>query len=399
MFLDRFKNVFVVDSFKGHNVGDTTSLDYNCAMDLHEGVVRPLCSTRQVKLVEVNTTDTQRATDGYKKTGDLITLPYTEEVLVQNTSATKSVNVNPFAVATYIGDIKLSPEIDEWKDTNTRPDLIVQNETLYDSIKNVPNPKLVTGTFWNEWQYNWTGTFKESTTSGNTTTTTIGNTGTQTRTGIKKTLGSKTIKQSLGEKIVDVAFASYIRSNTVTFTATNMKPNTRVYPFFEEVDVSAYCTPNGGSLGDNLVTDVNGSVTGTFAIPSPSVSGNPKWRTGDRRFRLTSESDNFDGNGSVDTFATATYTAKGLIATQEETIYSTRVPAIQQTDLFETATARKVTSRTSTTRRQGNSRSGSNNKNSGSPSLVFRNGILIRKKVTQRGSSRMVNMRAPRISI
>ena len=389
--LDRFKNGFVVDSFKGHNVGDTTSLDYNCAMDLHEGVVRPLCSTRQVKLVEVNTTDTQRTNSGYKKTGDLITLPYTEEVLVQNTSATKSVNVNPFAVATYIGDIKLSPDIDEWKDTNTRPDLIVNNEALYNSIKDIPNPALVTGSFWNEWQYNWTGTFKETTTSGNTTTTTIGNTGTQTRTGIKKTLGSKTIKQSLGEKIVDVAYATYIRSNTITFTATGMKPNTRVYPFFEEVDVSSYCTPNGGSLGGNLITDANGSVTGTFAIPSPSVSGNPKWRTGDRRFRLTSESDNFDGNGSVDTFATATYTAKGLIATQEETIYSTRVPAVQQTDLFESASARKVTSTTSTTIRQGNSRSGSNNKNSGSPSLVYRGGKLVSKKITVKGHSFTIN--------
>jgi hypothetical protein len=106
---------------------------------------------------------------------------------------------------------------------------------------------------------------------------------------------------------------------------------------------------------------------------------------------LTSESDNFDGNGSVDTFATATYTAKGLIATQEETIYSTRVPAIQQTDLFETATARKVTSRTSTTRRQGSSRSSSNHKdnNQQTPgrSLVFRGGKLVERKVTVRGTS------------
>ena len=41
-------------------------------------VVRPLCATEQVKLVEKNTTDTQRTNSAYQKTGDLITLPYTE---------------------------------------------------------------------------------------------------------------------------------------------------------------------------------------------------------------------------------------------------------------------------------------------------------------------------------
>jgi len=385
--LDRFKNGFVVDTFKGHNVGKTTSRDYLCAMDMNEGVVRPMCSTDQVKLIEVNTTDSQRSADGYQKTGDLITLSYTEEVLVENTNATKTVTVNPFLVANYIGDIKLTPDADEWKDTKQRPDLIIQNNVLYNAIKDIPNPGLVTGTFWNEWQTNWTGTFKEEASS----TITEGKTGTQTRTGIKKTLGTDTIKQSFGEKVVDVAFASYIRAKTVSFTATGMKPNTRVYPFFEEVDVSSYCTPDGGSLGGNLVTDANGKVEGTFAIPDPNVSGNPKWRIGERRFRLTSESDNFESNNEVDTFATATYTARGLQVTQEETIYSTRVPVIKQTDLFESTTIKKVTNQT----RLGNSNSSSNDRGGGSgnsgPSLVYRNNTLVSKKITKNGYSCTIN--------
>ncbi len=39
--LDRFKNGIVVDSFKGHNVGDTLSAEYRCAMDMSEGELRP----------------------------------------------------------------------------------------------------------------------------------------------------------------------------------------------------------------------------------------------------------------------------------------------------------------------------------------------------------------------
>ena len=63
-----------------------------------------------------------------------------------------------------------------------------------------------------------------------------------------------------------------------------MRPNTRVHPFFDEQAISVYVTPDGGSLGGNLVTDANGSVTGTFAIPDPNTSSNPRWRTGKRIF-------------------------------------------------------------------------------------------------------------------
>ena len=70
-----------------------------------------------------------------------------------------------------------------------------------------------------------------------------------------------------------------------------MKPNTRVFPFFDNVDVANYVTPTGGALGGNLTTD-NNAVSGTFSIPDPTVNTNPRWRTGDRVFRLTSSSTN-----------------------------------------------------------------------------------------------------------
>ena len=38
---DRFKSGFVVDSFKGHNVGDVNHIDYNCSIDTKQGVLRP----------------------------------------------------------------------------------------------------------------------------------------------------------------------------------------------------------------------------------------------------------------------------------------------------------------------------------------------------------------------
>jgi hypothetical protein len=45
-------------------------------------------------------------------------------------------------------------------------------------------------------------------------------------------------------------------------------------------------------LEEILITDNNGTLTGTFALPSPNIAGNPRWRTGTRVFRLTSSSTN-----------------------------------------------------------------------------------------------------------
>jgi len=103
-----------------------------------------------------------------------------------------------------------------------------------------------------------------------------------------------------------------------------MRPNTRVYPFFDNIDISTYITPDGGSLGGNIVTDTNGFVTGTFAIPDPNVDSNPRWRTGKRVFRLTASSTNSEDRTAVATSGESDYDAKGLLETTQEAIVSTR---------------------------------------------------------------------------
>ena len=79
----------------------------------------------------------------------------------------------------------------------------------------------------------------------------------QSRTGITTTAVPQTIRTSMGDRVVDVAFVPFIRSRDVQFSATRMKPNTRVYPFFDNIDITSYITPTNGSLGGNLITDAN----------------------------------------------------------------------------------------------------------------------------------------------
>src|SRR5210317_1372876 len=365
---DRFKNGFIVDNFTGHNIGDVGNTDYKCAIDMAKGELRPLFSEDSVKLIEADDDGTtivaaDRTAANYARTGDLITLPYTEATLVDQPFASKTINVNPFDVTTFAGSIKLDPPGDEWKETERAPELVVNNVGGFDTlVSNLGNRALrgfEIGTIWNEWQDNWTGRpidIATRDTTGNqrdgrrlfrTTEITSTQQVQQTRTGIRQTIVPQTVRNSIGDRIVSVAFVPFVRSRTVNFTATRMLPNTRVYPYFDNIDVSGYVTPTGGALGGNIVTDANGAVTGTFAIPDPTVDANPRWRTGQRVFRLTSSASD-DRNSDISTAGEADYVARGTLETVRETIISTREPRLVRENTSETRSIARTSTRTTT---------------------------------------------------
>ena len=101
-----------------------------------------------------------------------------------------------------------------------------------------------------------------------------------------------------------------------------------------------YVTTQGGSLGGNLVTDSNGSVSGTFSTNQKIIQ--TRWRTGERVFRLTSSSSNDLTSANT---CNGEYIAKGIIETVQNTIISTRTAGVE----FRATNETKVTE-TSTTR-------------------------------------------------
>ena len=153
----------------------------------------------------------------------------------------------------------------------------------------------------------------------------------RTRTGIRTQLVPGGLRNtSMGNRVVQVAFATFIRAKDITFTARGMKPGTRIFPFFDGVDVSTYVTPTGSSAGAALTTNAAGTATGVFALPTPTVDANPRWRVGKRVFRLTSSSTNVKTEGLVTTSAETDYTAKGMIQTVQGTVMSTREATVQR---------------------------------------------------------------------
>jgi hypothetical protein len=354
---DRFKNGFVVDNFTGHNVGDVGNNDYKLAIDRARGEARTLFNEDSISFTEADDDGTSilagdRTDANYQKTGDLITLPYSEIKFIEQPFATKTENLNPFLVFNWIGDVDLDPPVDEWKETRVAPEIVVNVNGTFDNIAinkgldNTSISEIPVGTEWNEWQDQWSGNPRTTARwQGNQLVETTNRDVVQTRSGIRTTLVPQAVRQSLGNRVISVAFVPFIRSRTISFSAYGMRPNTRVYPFFDNIDISSYVTPNGGSLGGNLVTDTNGSVTGTFAIPDPNVTSNPRWRTGKRVLRLTSSQTNSHDRTAVATSAEGDYDAKGLLETTQEAIVSSREARTVRTSTTSNRTETRTASR------------------------------------------------------
>ena len=366
--LDRFKSGFVVDNFSGHKVGDVQHKDYKIAMDGMSNLARPTYKANGVSLIENATTDAARTTLGYKKTGDLITLPYTEELFTEQPYATRVERLTPVLISQWIGVLELDPPGDEWFETEVAPKLIVNVEGNYDTI--VKQEANAIGTIWNAWQTQWSGVVSTSSTSSTSVTTndvidtfrTVTRTTNTTRsdlarTGINTQVLEKVEMESQGSKIIARAMVPYVRSRNVAFTGERCYPNTRLYAFFDRQSVSTYVTPDSGysdgsvaipTIGSKLITDGAGTVKGTFNIPSPKVKGNPQFETGEVVFRLTS-SLNDDRKTQPITAGETTYYAKGILNTEQETVLAIRNAEVVRKNLSETTSVFSTSSNTTTT--------------------------------------------------
>ena len=357
--LSRFKSGFVVDNFTGHRVGDVGHPDYKNSIDMSDKELRPQHKMKGITLLEEVTTDVERAGSGYNRTGDLITLPYSEVTLDEQPYATRLERVTPVLLSNWVGDIALTPATDEWFESETAPALVINTEGNFDTVFN--NNKNSIGTVWNAWQTQWSGVTSSrqgvSTEGGMTVTRAIQTTRTDlARTGMRTDVVQKIDMESQGSKVIARALIPYIRSRNVVWEGSGFYPNTRVYAFFDNRAVSKYCTPalgfstNDESIvqGSAMVTSASGKTKGTFQIPDPLTAGNPTWQSGELQFRLTSSDTN---TTSIDpsTAGETIYYAKGILETEQETILAIRNAEVVRRTVTEntsrSSTSSRVTSR------------------------------------------------------
>ena len=268
--LNRFKNGILVDSFKGHNIGDVSRTDYLCAIDMQQLAMRPpfLIQNHQLNL---NTT----GSTNYARNGSLITLPYVETTFVDQPMASQTININPFNVVSFIGQVQLDPASDNWIDTDQQPDVLVNMEGNNDAWAALARtveremPEMF-GTVWDNWQTTWTGVsnvrdaiVQPAWRGGrgiplfdNIIQQTLADvTQLQSRTGLETRFVPETLTRALGNRIVDMSIIPYIRPQGVLFIGKAFKPNTALYGFFDETSVQTYLNlPNIVELANTSVT-------------------------------------------------------------------------------------------------------------------------------------------------
>ena len=363
--LNRFKSGFIVDNFSGHRVGQTLHKDYKCAIDFENNLLRPKCILRNASLTEVATSDSARTSAGYQKTGDILTLPYTSTSFVDQPYATRVENVQTYLIHEWVGKLKLSPEGDEWFETEEVPALIVNVEGNFDTIQNGLRNQGVLGTVWNAWQTQWSGVVSRTTNSfedrsgeiQGTRVTTITTSRTDlTRTGVSTKVVENIEEESLGSKVISRAVIPFVRPRTISVVGECFRPGIRLYAFFDGRDMSTFVTPKEQQYsnvtspveGSALVTNGAGKVEFDFRIPEYRFQGQetqPRFKSGELEFRLTSSSTNLKTPLPLSAGQT-TYISSGILETLQETIIATRNARVVQETVNESTsiTRREVSS-------------------------------------------------------
>ena len=360
--LDRFKSGFFVDNFESHKVGNLSSLDYKCAVDSQQSVLRPQSKENSVSLKEVYTREDQRAVAGYQKTGNIVTLPYTNLELLGNSFASKKVNPNPFVVIQYVGDVDVSPNIDQWYDQNIDPVVVDTNTSLFNIFLAKSDSKESFSGLYNSFIVNWIGTSPAFTSINS-----LGEVNTQQATSTvtsasissssnispqNNDIGKGVQTKSINNKLVSTSLSFFARSIPVKYVIRRLKPNTVISVFLEGRKINRWANPDlrftgiaGNSLSSfngTIVTDENGNASGLILIPAGKPPReNATWTgdvdtidydtsgeeirltTGNLTFRFTSSATDAPRD-TVDTYAEVKYYATGILPENPASIVSTK---------------------------------------------------------------------------
>ena len=330
--LDRFKAGYIVDGFNDHSRGDVTNPYYRCAIDPKRSFLRPPFFKDQVEVEEVYQTDESKLLNGnYVNNNGICTVPYSDVSYSENPSATRWINVQVYNVFTWQGELRMTPSVDTFTDIRQKPDLNIEDNSLYDAMTALTDGLYELGILGTVWESNqviideyvdWNSeehrdlqerlnslsdAFTESDVSQVEILPprTIGSGGgvevqTQifgtniTATGdiqVQKDLrleGGETVKTSYGDRITDITLVRSMRSIPVFFTVQNVKPNTQFYAFFDGVPVSKWVSPDNNSIvtpdglntsaltpntdpkgfGQPIISDDRGQFSGLFLVPN-----------------------------------------------------------------------------------------------------------------------------------
>ena len=269
--LNRFKNGILVDDFSSFATGDTYSEDFKSTINRRDRVMTASQSVQNFPLKALATAYNMGKIDssinlGYAINTDgdtnYFTLPYTTANVISQKFASRTVNVNPFSFGIKDGYISLSPNVDNWVDTNYSPALLVVDPNLQvfqssNSINQMTNGdwKTIPGTQYttsryveghniNPSPYGYVGYKQTSTYADQAQTNTF---------GAYDKVGTYALNNNY---ITDVSILPWMRPQQIVSRAKGMLFSTAVNYYFDGTKVNNYIRKG------NIIELT--SVTGTF---------------------------------------------------------------------------------------------------------------------------------------
>jgi len=312
--LNRFKSGFFVDNFNDFSAQEDR-IDINNAIDRKYNELRPRHYTNAVDMIFGPVVDTDASDDvnfaaiegnNVRKENDVLTLDYSEVEYISQTFATRTESVTPFLISFWNGTLELTPASDNWVDTARLQAKIIDVEGDYASTFNrladngTIDPQTGFGPMvWDSWETNWTGvevvdatrtrvinngpdvifqgeSWRPGRSTGTRTVTdqvieeqlrTTREFGTVSRNGVRTIVTEQFDQESVGDRTVSRDLIPFMRSRNVEFVAKKVKPLTRLYAFFDGVDISRYCVPKLLEITMSSGTfQVGETVSGTSGV-------------------------------------------------------------------------------------------------------------------------------------
>jgi hypothetical protein len=339
--LTRFKNGIIVDPFNDLSIANVQNPEFNAAVNFTEKSLMPAVKTYPLSL-------------RYKSNSNASIFPSAQNGKVAALQRNTDVSIihQPYATEfrncvsnfyNYKGTGTLVPEYDTVYDTVTNPvsidiDFITPFTQLVDAIQEfVP----LTST---------------STELVNSTSVTSGRNIDTTETFVDTTRfiqvsGEQTTEQPVGDFVTNFTFNPFMRARDVKVYMTGLRPNTRHYFFFDEVDVNQFVIPGtntdnpdlierNGNFGSPIFSDASGVIRAVFALPPG------RFFVGDRLLEVA----DVDFYSAIDSAATSygisTYRAYNFSIEKASLTAATRAP---QSFVTEITSDRTVTRRAQAT--------------------------------------------------
>lgn len=221
--LEREKNGFLVDEFSNHGVSDVANTSYKASIDLDKRECRALSIFDGVHLIEpVGTTDSSRLANNYQLTGNIISLPYTEDPMISQMFASKSEIIQAYALLDFTGVMNVYPGTDSYTDE--------QSDRIESTNIMVPRSEHVSATTWI-----YGGTYGKWWKRKHTVIS-VG--------GTVRTSSINTVVKVTSDVTVNTLIPSpTLRARTLLVAVENIKPFTSMNVFLSAYDVNEYFTP------------------------------------------------------------------------------------------------------------------------------------------------------------